>query len=305
MNRPAILGAAPAFPDPLPFVVPSAPPLERVVARLAPSYERGMLTNGPIVREFEDAVASRVGADAIAVSSCTAGLMLVLRAFELTGPVVLPSFTFSASAHAVAWNGVRPQFAECDPATFQVDPEHVAALADDADALLATHVFGAPCNVAALAGIASHAGIPLVFDAAHALGAFRGERAVGAFGNAEVFSLSPTKVVVAGEGGIVTTNDRALADAVRMGRDYGNPGNYDTQFVGLNARMSELHAAVAMESLQGLDGRLARRTADRGTVPPRSRAHTGRPRPARRCRRPLDVQGLHGRDRRSRLRFAA
>ena len=261
MNRPAILDAVPAFDEPLPFVAPTAPPLEKVVARLAPSYERGVLTNGPIVREFEEAVAARIGAQAIAVSSCTAGLMLTLRALDLSGSVVLPSFTFSASAHAVVWNGLGPRFVECDPATFQVDPRHVAECVRSADAVLATHVFGATCDVEALAETASGAGVPLVFDAAHALGAYHRDRAAGTFGTAEVFSLSPTKVVVAGEGGIVTTNDGALADAVRIGRDYGNPGNYDTQFVGLNARMSELHAAVALESLAGLDGRLARRAA--------------------------------------------
>jgi dTDP-4-amino-4,6-dideoxygalactose transaminase len=109
--------------------------------------------------------------------------------------------------------------------------------------------------------LAAAAGIPVVFDAAHGFGATRGDRRVGTFGAAEVFSMSPTKVVVAGEGGLVATNDSDLAASVRIGRDYGNPGDYDTLFVGLNARQSELHAAVALESLAGLDQRLARRRA--------------------------------------------
>src|SRR3954469_9411733 len=102
MSRPAILGGPPAVPDGLPFVRPTVPDLQRVIARFTPSYERGMLTNGPLVREFEDQAAQRLGVPhVIAVSSCTAGLMLVLRALAPDGPVVLPSFTFSASAHAV------------------------------------------------------------------------------------------------------------------------------------------------------------------------------------------------------------
>ena len=109
--------------------------------------------------------------------------------------------------------------------------------------------------------IADERGIPLVYDAAHALGSRRGGRPIGSFGTAEVFSLSPTKVTVAGEGGLVGTNDSALADAVRLGRDYGNPGDYDCLFPGLNERMSELHAAVAIESLVHLDDRIARRNA--------------------------------------------
>jgi dTDP-4-amino-4,6-dideoxygalactose transaminase len=266
MSRPAFLGGEPAFPDGLPFVRPAVPDLERVVTRFTPSYERGMLTNGPLVREFEERAAERLRvAHVVAVSSCTAGLMLVLRALAPKGPVVLPSFTFSASAHAVAWNGLDLRFVECDPSSFQVDPASVTGRIDGAGAVLATHVFGAPCAVEALEDIAAGAGIPLVFDAAHAFGASRGDRAVGGFGAAEVFSLSPTKVVVAGEGGVVATTDAALAELVRIGRDYGNPGDYDTRFVGLNARMSELHAAIALESLIGLDARLVerRRVVDR------------------------------------------
>jgi len=260
MSRPAILGGEPAFPEGLAFVRPSVPDLDRVVARFAPSYERGMLTNGPLVRELEDQAAQRLGvAHVVAVSSCTAGLMLVLRALAPDGPVVLPSFTFSASAHAVAWNGLEPRFVECDPASFQVDPAAVTSRIDGAGAVLATHIFGAPCAVEALGDITTGAGIPLVFDAAHAFGARRAERPIGGFGSAEVFSLSPTKVVVAGEGGVVATADPALAESVRIGRDYGNPGDYDTRFVGLNARLSELHAAVGLESLAGLDARLAQR----------------------------------------------
>jgi len=260
MSRPAILGGEPAFPDGLAFVRPSVPDLERVVARFAPSYERGMLTNGPLVREFEEQAAQRLDVThVVAVSSCTAGLMLVLRSLAPKGPVVLPSFTFSASAHAVAWNALEPRFVECDPASFQVDPASVTSRIDGAGAVLATHIFGAPCGVEALEDIAAGAGIPLVFDSAHAFGARHADRAVGGFGAAEVFSLSPTKVVVAGEGGVVATVDSALAEQVRIGRDYGNPGDYDTRFVGLNARMSELHAAIALESLTGLDERLAQR----------------------------------------------
>jgi dTDP-4-amino-4,6-dideoxygalactose transaminase len=266
MSRPAVLGGEPAFPDGLAFVRPSVPDLERVVARFSPSYERGMLTNGALVREFEEQAAPRLGvAHVIAVSSCTAGLMLVLRALELEGPVVLPSFTFSASAHAVAWNGLEPRFVECDPASFQVDPASVQRRIDGAGAVLATHVFGAPCAIDELDGIVAAAGVPLVFDAAHAFGSRHADRAIGGFGTAEVFSLSPTKVVVAGEGGVVATGDAALAEQIRIGRDYGNPGDYDTRFVGLNARMSELHAAIALESLSGLDARLVerRRVVDR------------------------------------------
>ncbi|HEU0042104.1 MAG TPA: aminotransferase class I/II-fold pyridoxal phosphate-dependent enzyme, partial [Jiangellaceae bacterium] len=246
----------------LPFVRPARPPLERVIERLTPSYESGQITNGALVRELEERMADRLRvAHVVAVSSCTSGLMLVVQALVdgRPGPVVLPSFTFSASAHAVAWNGRSPRFVECDPATFQMDLAHAEASLDGASALMATHVFGAPCAPELVEKLGASAGLAVVFDAAHAIGAKSNERPIGGFGDAEIFSLTPTKPMVAGEGGLIATRDSDLAARLRAGRDYGNPGDYDTRFAGLNARMSEFHAAMALESLGLLDGSLERR----------------------------------------------
>jgi len=187
--------------------------------------------------------------------------MLVVQAITegRPGPVVLPSFTFSASAHAVMWNGRTPRFVECLPNSFQIDPDHAAQQLSGASAIMATHVFGGPCDVRALEELGRAHGIPVMFDAAHALGSCVNGVPIGSFGIAEVFSLTPTKPLVAGEGGLVATNDSALAETLRIGRDYGNPGNYDTRFAGLNARMSEFHAAMALESLAGFDESLERR----------------------------------------------
>ena len=160
-----------AFPDGLAFVRPPVPALERVVARLDASYRRGQLTNGPLVRELEATLADRLGvAHVVAVASCTSGLMLTFRALGPTGPVVLPSFTFSASAHAVAWVGARPSFIECDPMSFLADIHDGRSRIDGAAALLITHIFGAPAAPGTWEKVAADAGIPLVFDAAHALG---------------------------------------------------------------------------------------------------------------------------------------
>jgi dTDP-4-amino-4,6-dideoxygalactose transaminase len=126
-------------------------------------------------------------------------------------------------------------------------------------AILATHTFGTPCDVEGLQQIAVSNGIHLFFDAAHAFGSRYRGRPVGGLGDAEVFSLSPTKVLVAGEGGLIATNDDLLAERCRIGRDYANPGDYDSRFVGLNARMSEFHALMALHSLVDLDERIDRR----------------------------------------------
>ncbi|HSK35410.1 MAG TPA: DegT/DnrJ/EryC1/StrS family aminotransferase, partial [Actinomycetota bacterium] len=221
----------------------------------------GVLTNGPYVRRLEEKAAAYLGVrHCVAVSSCTAGLMLALRVSGLSGDVVLPSFTFSATAHAVAWNGLRPVFTDIRPDTLLLDPAAAArATGMRTSAILATHTYGTPCDVEALSKVARRNGIRLFFDAAHAFGSRRGQAMVGGFGDAEVFSLSPTKVLIAGEGGIIATNDDTLAERCRYGRDYGNPGDYDTRFVGLNARMSELHAATALASFSDLEERIARR----------------------------------------------
>ena len=262
MTLPAVLGGPPAFPDRLRFARPLTPPLDDIVERLRPSYESGLLTNGPLLRELEQRLADRLDvAHVVGVASCTTGLMLTLQATGVRAPVVLPSFTFSATAHAAAWNGLTPVFAECDPWTLQLDPVDAESrlAASGAGMIIATHVFGAPAPVQALTELANRRRVPLVFDAAHGLGTMYAGRPVGGFGVAEVFSMSPTKLVIAGEGGVVATNDTALAESVRMGRDYGNRGDYNTAFPGLNARLSEFHAATALVSLDHLDDHVATR----------------------------------------------
>jgi dTDP-4-amino-4,6-dideoxygalactose transaminase len=263
LDRPAVLGGTKAFPEGLPFVRPAVPDPEEVLDDIRSILTSGMLTNGSYVRALEERTAGALGVrNCVAVASCTAGLMLVLRASDLAGDVILPSFTFAATAHAVVWNGLRPVFADVDENTLTLSPEAVEHAAGvRTSAILATHTFGTPSDPERLEEVARRIGVRLFFDAAHAFGSVHRGRPVGGFGSAEVFSLSPTKVLVAGEGGLIATDDDALAERCRIGRDYGNPGDYDCRFVGLNARMSEVHAAIALASLVGLEERIARRNS--------------------------------------------
>jgi dTDP-4-amino-4,6-dideoxygalactose transaminase len=260
-DHPAIHGGSPAFPEGLPFMRPSVPDEAAVLGRLKTILASGVLTNGPFVRELEDRAVEYLGVrHCVAVSSCTAGLMLVLLAADVSGDVVLPSFTFAATAHAAAWNQLRPVFTDVDPDTLTLSPEAAArAIGVRTSVILATHTFGTPCDVEELSSLAGSTGVKLVFDAAHAFGSRRAGTPVGGFGDAEVFSLSPTKVLVASEGGLISTNNDLLAERCRIGRDYANPGDYDCLFVGLNARMSEIHAAFALASLEDLEERIDRR----------------------------------------------
>jgi dTDP-4-amino-4,6-dideoxygalactose transaminase len=259
--RAGIGARKPAFRKLLPIVDPEGVPGEEFLEEVRGILASKQLTNGAYVRKFEEAAAGYLGvAHCVAVSSCTAGLLLVLKALDLRGEVVLPSFTFHATAHAVLWNGLKPVFADCDAKSFCVAPQAVREqVSTRTGAILAVHLFGNPTAVKELEQIAAELQIPLVFDAAHAFGSSSRGKRVGGFGTAEVFSFSPTKLVVAGEGGLVGTRDAELAERLRAARNYGDPGNYDPEVLGLNARMSEINAAMALHGLTGLDARIQRR----------------------------------------------
>jgi dTDP-4-amino-4,6-dideoxygalactose transaminase len=162
----------------------------------------------------------------------------------------------------MAWTGLTPVFAEVDADTTNLDPARVEELVTSrTTAIVAVHNFGNPADIAELEAVAARRGLKLVFDAAHGFGASWQGVPVGGQGDANVFSLSPTKLLVAGEGGVVATNDDQLARAVRLGREYGNDGNYDSAFAGLNARMPELSALVGFAGLARLDQVARRRRA--------------------------------------------
>jgi len=249
-------GSQPLFPEGLAFARPTIEEAPSMLQDLADVFASGILTDGPFVRRLESAVADRFGVEhCVAVSSCTTGLMLVLRALGGSS-VSLPSFTFSATGHAALWNEMEPRFADCDRETWCLEPAQDLS----GDVIVGVHISGVPCPVSDLEKVAASTGADLVFDAAHGAGSLvtvdGDTRLLGGFGLAEVFSLTPTKVLSGAEGGLVTTNDGNLAEEVRVGRNYGNPGDYDTRFAGLNARLSEPHAVVALHSLARLEERV-------------------------------------------------
>ncbi len=257
----AILGAEPAFKELVMITKPTISSIPSLKKKYGDILKSGMITNGRYVRDFEDKVAKYLGVrNAVALNSCTGGLMLLMKVLNLTGEVIVPSFTFHATAHAVVWSGLKPVFVDCDPKTFNISPEAVqAAITSRTSAVLAVHVFGNPCSIGELESITNKHGLPLIFDSAHGFGATYKNRQIGSFGRAEVFSLSPTKLLTAGDGGIAATNDDSLAEKIRTGRNYGDPGTYDSEFSGFNARMSEFHALLGIECLKDLEKNVVRR----------------------------------------------
>lgn len=245
------------------FNKPTLPPWDDFLGAMRGPFETEYITNGPLVKQLEQGMKESLSVDAItAVGCCTSGLILALGCLSLKGKVALPSYTFFASAHSLIWNGLKPVFVDVEEDTWNISVTSLEEALDEGEGItgvMPVHVFGNPCDVDALEKLACERGLSLVYDSAHAMGGKVGEKPVGGFGIAEVFSLSPTKLVVAGEGGIVATNDVDLAEKIRVGRDYGNSGDYNPAFVGLNARMSEFHAALAIECLKMLELNVQRR----------------------------------------------
>jgi dTDP-4-amino-4,6-dideoxygalactose transaminase len=250
----AILGGRPAFAEPLHVGRPNVGDAAALQDRMRAMLERRWLTNdGPLVREFEARIAEAVGVEhCVALSSATTALEVLVRAAELEGEVLLPSFTFVGTAHAMLWSGLTPRFCDIDE-THRVDPARVReSVGPQTSAIVAVHVWGQPCRIESLAEIAAENGLRLFFDAAHAFaGSYRG-RMIGGFGDAEVFSFHATKIVNSFEGGAITTNDGELAERARLLRNFGFAG-YDTvTALGTNGKMSEASAAMGLTSLDSV-----------------------------------------------------
>jgi len=257
----AILGASPAFPDGLPLLRPTLPAAEALTPGLEQAFATGSLTKGPALREYERRLAGHLGVEhAVAVSSCTAGLMLAFDRFR-GGEAIMPSFTFMATAMAAVWAGLEPVFCDIDPRTWCLDPTRIEELVTPRTAVIVpVHIFGAPADTAGFAALGEKHGIPVIYDAAHGFGALNdGGKPVGPEGLAQCFSTSPTKLLITGEGGVVATDDAALAERLVVGREYGNPGDYDPIFVGLNARLPEASALIGGASLDLLEDEAQRR----------------------------------------------
>ncbi len=255
-TRPAVLGGRPAFTEKINIVKPYLPDMAAMEPGIARILATGMVTKGQYLQRFEEAVREHLGVRyAVAVSSCTTGMMLTHKGLGLTGEVVVPSFTFMATVSALVWAGLTPVFADVEAGTTNLSPAAAeAAITPRTSAIVAVHNFGNPAELDALQEIASKHHLRLILDAAHGFGACYQGQPVGAQGDAHIFSLSPTKLLIAGEGGIVATNDPELDEKIRTGREYGNPGNYDTAYPGFNARMPEINALMGINGLKLLEG---------------------------------------------------
>jgi dTDP-4-amino-4,6-dideoxygalactose transaminase len=250
------------------LIKPDLPSLESISAPLREILESGSITNfSKYVRRFESQASEYLDAHVATTSSGTQGLIFALQALGVQPgqKVLLPSFTFMATAQAVLYAGAVPVFAEIedDLTVSPADLERLLSAHEDVAAVIGVHTYGLPCHVSEIREVVNTAAarrgkpISLLYDAAHAFGSALDGRRVGGFGDAEVFSLSVTKALVSVEGGMVASRDAALIERIKKMRNYGIEGNYNAGFHGLNGKMSEFHAIVGLYNIERLDYYLA------------------------------------------------
>lgn len=252
----AILGGTPAFAEKLHVGRPNVGDRERLLARINDIYDRRWLTNGgPYVQEFERRVAELAGVrHCIAMCNATVALEIALRALSMKGEVIVPSFTFIATAHAVQWQEITPVFCDVDPITHTIDPRRVEELITPrTTGIIGVHLWGGVCDVDALGEIAARRNLKLLFDSAHAFGCSYKGRMVGGFGDAEVFSFHATKFLNSSEGGAVVTNDDELAVKIRLMKNFGFTTYDNVEYIGINGKMSEMCAAMGVTNLESMD----------------------------------------------------
>jgi dTDP-4-amino-4,6-dideoxygalactose transaminase len=256
LDRLAIFGGKPAFGDPLYVGRPNIGPHDRILERIKDILESGRLTNrGPQVIQFEQRLSELTGVKhCIALCNATIALEIAIRALEMTGEVIVPSFTFVATAHALQWQEISPVFCDIDPATHTIDPAKVECLITPrTSAIIGVHLWGAGCAVEQLTEIAQRRKLRLLFDAAHACGCSHQGRMIGGFGDAEVLSFHATKFVNAFEGGAILTNNDELANKIRLMTNFGFQGFDHVIYLGTNGKMSEVCAAMGLTSLDSME----------------------------------------------------
>lgn len=256
----AALGGQPAFAEPLHVGRPNIGDRADFLDRVAAMLDRRWFSNdGPFVKELEQRIAEYVGVGhCIAMCNATIALEIAARALGWRGEVIVPAYTFVASAHALAWQGITPVFADMDPETHNLDPADVERkITLRTTGILGVHVWGRPCDTDAIEAIGRRHRLSVMYDAAHAFGCSRRGRMIGGFGACEVFSFHATKFLNSFEGGAIVTNDDDLAARVRLMRNFGFAGFDNVEYLGVNGKMTEVCAAMGLASLASVDDLIA------------------------------------------------
>jgi dTDP-4-amino-4,6-dideoxygalactose transaminase len=229
---------------------------ERFLERVNGILDRRWLSNdGPLLKEFEEKVAAFLGVkNVVAMCNATAALEIACRALDLKGEVIVPSYTFVATAHALQWQEITPVFCDMNPATHNIDPAKIEKLITPrTTGIIGVHVWGRGCDAQAIESIAAKRNLKVMYDASHGFACTKGGRMLGTFGECEVFSFHATKFLNCFEGGAVVTNNDDLAEKMRLMRNFGFVDFDKVVYLGVNGKMSEIHAAMGLTNLEAME----------------------------------------------------
>lgn len=258
----AVLGGEPCFREPV-FITRSNLPDEAVFHELTASVFRArwFTNDGALVRQLEERLRLRLGVG-LCMTFCngTMALQAALRALHLSGEVITTPFTFPATVHALAWLGLQPVFCDVDPNTYNLDVTHAADLVTgETSALLPVHVFGNPCDVVGVEQLAAQKGLRVVYDAAHAFAVEHRGRSIGSWGDLSILSFHATKLFHTAEGGAVVAAAAEHFAALALLRNFGIVNEESVSGIGVNGKLSELHAALGLALFERIDDEIAAR----------------------------------------------
>ena len=251
----AIFGKAPRFEKSLHVGKPNIGNREKFLERMNEILDSGWLTNhGPFVSEFEKRIADFTGVrNCIAICNGTIALEIATRALELKGEVIVPSFTFIATVHALQWQEITPVFVDIDPHTYNIQADMIEQMiTPKTTGIIGVHLWGRPCDTDAIEEIAKRRNLKVIYDASHAFGVTKNGKMIGNFGDAETFSFHATKFMNTFEGGAITTNNDELAAKIRLMKNFGFSGLDNVIYIGTNGKMTEVSAAMGLTSMENM-----------------------------------------------------
>lgn len=246
----------------IPVTKPFLPPIEKYQKYVSEIWERRWLTNnGPLVQELELKLKQYLGFDGLLfLNNGTIALQIAIKALELKGEIITTPFSYVATTSSIVWEGCNPVFADIEPSTFNIDPIEIEkAITKNTVAILATHVYGNPCNIEAIQEIATRNNLKVIYDGAHAFGVKYRNKSIFEFGDISTTSFHATKLFHSIEGGAVFSPDKQLVDKMGYLRNFGHKGIEAFADIGINGKNSEFHAAMGLCNILFIDEIIARR----------------------------------------------
>jgi len=250
------------FNKPIYITRPILPNLEEFSKKIEEIWETGWLTNnGPQHQALEEALQSELGVPYLSLfNNGTIALIVACQSLRLSGEVITTPFTFPATAHVLAWNGIKPVFCDIDPVTMNIDIEKIeSAITPKTTAILPVHIFGYPCDVNGIQRIADLYGLRVIYDAAHAFGVEIDNTPIGNFGDISMFSFHATKIFHTAEGGALVFKDKNLKRRIEFLKNFGIKNEEEVVMPGINGKMNEIQAVMGLINLKYLHEEIAKR----------------------------------------------